>query len=108
MNLRTLTALPTLTALVLLGGAPHSTAAAATNTTAVAPAPDLATNAAARVTTLDPKLPTLFVAGDSTAARGTGEAQQGWAVPFANYFDAAKVNVANRARGGRSSRTFIT
>jgi lysophospholipase L1-like esterase len=53
-------------------------------------------------------LPTIFIAGDSTAARGKGEQQQGWGVPFADYFDAAKVNVANRARGGTSSRTFIT
>ncbi len=72
------------------------------------PAPDLATNSAARGTPLNPALPTLFVAGDSTAARGRGEAQQGWAVPFADYFDPAKINVANRARGGRSSRTFVT
>jgi lysophospholipase L1-like esterase len=50
----------------------------------------------------------LFIAGDSTAARGAGEAQQGWAVPFADYFDRSKLNVVNRARGGRSSRTFIT
>jgi lysophospholipase L1-like esterase len=48
------------------------------------------------------------VAGDSTAARGAGERQQGWAVPFASYFDPAKVNIVNRARGGRSSRTFLT
>lgn len=56
----------------------------------------------------DPRLPTIWVAGDSTAAAGTGETQQGWAVPFADYFDPAKINVVNRARGGRSSRTFIT
>jgi lysophospholipase L1-like esterase len=59
------------------------------------------------VATLNPALPTIFVAGDSTAARGRGEHQQGWGVPFADYFDPAKANVANRARGGRSSRTFI-
>ena len=29
-------------------------------------------------------------------------------MPFADYFDPTKVNVLNRARGGRSSRTFIT
>lgn len=75
---------------------------------AAKPAPDLAKNPAPLVAPLNPALPTIFVAGDSTAARGRGEAQQGWAVPFANYFDPAKVNVANRARGGRSSRTFIT
>ncbi len=73
-----------------------------------APAPDLKANPAPRVALLDPTLPTLFIAGDSTAARGRGVTQQGWGVPFADYFDPAKVNVANRARGGRSSRTFIT
>jgi len=72
------------------------------------PAPDLASNPAARATPLNPALPTLWVAGDSTAAPGAGASQQGWAVPFADYFDSAKVNLANRARGGRSSRTYIT
>ena len=55
----------------------------------------------------NPALPSLFIAGDSTAARGRGETQQGWGVPFADYFDPAKINIVNRARGGRSSRTFI-
>jgi lysophospholipase L1-like esterase len=73
-----------------------------------APALDLASNPAAERGQIDPALPTIFVAGDSTAARGKGEIQQGWAVPFADYFDPAKVNVVNRARGGRSSRTFIS
>jgi lysophospholipase L1-like esterase len=71
-------------------------------------APDLATNPAAPVSVINSNLPTIFVAGDSTAARGAGEKQQGWAVPFADYFNPAKVNVVNRARGGRSSRTFVT
>lgn len=71
-------------------------------------APDLAVNPAARVSELDPTLPTLFIAGDSTAARGSGENQMGWALPLADFFDAAAVNVVNRARGGRSSRTFVT
>ena len=58
---------------------------------------------------LNPALPTLFIAGDSTAARAGGNApNQGWGVPFADYFDTTKINLANRARGGRSSRTFIT
>jgi lysophospholipase L1-like esterase len=56
---------------------------------------------------LDPKLPTLFVIGDSTAASDDGVAV-GWALPFPAYFDPAKINVANRARSGRSSRTFLT
>src|SRR3954468_14157946 len=72
------------------------------------PAPDLARNPTSTAPALNPALPTLFVAGDSTAARGRGEHQQGWAVPFADYFDLTKVNVVNRARGGRSSRTFVT
>ncbi len=57
---------------------------------------------------LNPSRPSLFIAGNSTAARGAGDRQQGWGVPFAAYFDTSKVNVVNRARGGRSSRTFIT
>lgn len=72
------------------------------------PAPDLAKNPAPTRTPLNPALPTIFIAGDSTAARGKGETQQGWGVPFADYFDPAKVNVANRARGGTSSRTYVT
>ncbi len=72
------------------------------------PAPDLTVNPAAPIVALNPALPTLFVAGDSTAAKGSSADQQGWAVPFADYFDPAKINVANHARGGRSSRTFIT
>ena len=72
------------------------------------PAPDLTTNSPPRLTQINTNLPTIFIAGDSTAARGSGTNQQGWAVPFADYFDRSKVNVVNRARGGRSSRTFIT
>ena len=71
-------------------------------------APDLTTNPAPPTAVINPKLPSIFIAGDSTAARGNGTNQQGWAVPFAGYFNPAKVNVVNRARGGRSSRTFIT
>jgi len=89
-----------------------SVASAKTNSapiaTAPAPAPDLATNPPSTARVLDTNLPAIFIAGDSTAARGAGEAQQGWAVPFANYFNPTKVSVINRARGGRSSRTFIT
>jgi len=64
--------------------------------------------AAGSVPTLNPQLPTVFVAGDSTSAAGGAGPIQGWGVPFAAYFDAAKVNVYNGSRGGRSSRTFIT
>ncbi len=47
--------------------------------------------------------PTLFIVGDSTASNG---ADRGWGSHLANYFDATKIKVVNRARGGRSSRTF--
>ena len=71
-------------------------------------APDLATNPAAETAALNRALPTLFIAGDSTAAKNNGQPIQGWGVPFADYFDRTKVTVANHARGGRSSRTFLT
>jgi lysophospholipase L1-like esterase len=55
----------------------------------------------------NPLPPTLFVIGDSTA-NNNANGGLGWADPFVNYFDATKLNVVNRARGGRSSRTFVT
>jgi lysophospholipase L1-like esterase len=87
---------------------PFALAAGLLPLAALQPAPDLARNPAPRAAPLNPALPTIFIAGDSTAARGRGERQQGWAEPFGDYFDHTKVNLANRARGGRSSRTFIT
>lgn len=58
--------------------------------------------------TRHPDRPALFIAGDSTAAPSPKEGQEGWGAPFASYFDASKIDVINAARGGRSSRTFIT
>src|SRR6266853_199509 len=55
----------------------------------------------------NPKLPTIFVVGDSTANNNANGAR-GWGDPFVSYFDTTKINVTNRARAGRSSRTFIT
>ena len=55
----------------------------------------------------NPKLPSLFIVGDSTANNNANGAR-GWGDPFIAYFDASKINVLNRARAGRSSRTFIT
>jgi lysophospholipase L1-like esterase len=52
-------------------------------------------------------LPSLYIAGDSTAQRGDPD-HTGWGKPIADLFDPAKVNVVNRAVGGRSSRTFVT
>jgi lysophospholipase L1-like esterase len=51
--------------------------------------------------------PTLFIAGDSTVRNGT-KGQQGWGERLGESFDASRINVVNRAIGGRSSRTFIT
>ncbi len=89
---------------------PATTAESVKPDAAPAPAlaPDLATNPPPPAAVINPALPSIFIAGDSTAARGAGTSQQGWAVPFATYFDPTKVNIVNRARGGRSSRTFIT
>ena len=54
----------------------------------------------------NPNLPTLVVAGDSTAATGD-PAHRGWGAVLVDYFDTNKVNLVNRARGGRSFRTFL-
>ena len=51
--------------------------------------------------------PTLFIVGDSTVKNGT-RGQMGWGDPIAKLFDLEKIRVENRARGGRSSRTFQT
>jgi len=53
----------------------------------------------------NPALPTLVIAGDSTASTGD-PAHRGWGAVLIDYFDTNKVNVINRARGGRSFRTF--
>jgi lysophospholipase L1-like esterase len=51
--------------------------------------------------------PTLWLIGDSTVNNGT-PGQKGWGSVIAPFFDETKINVVNRARGGRSSRTFYT
>ncbi|MDP9038285.1 MAG: GDSL-type esterase/lipase family protein [Acidobacteriota bacterium] len=53
---------------------------------------------------LDPKLPTVFVVGDSTARNGR---DLGWGDHLAHYFDTTRINVANRSRAGRSSRSYM-
>jgi lysophospholipase L1-like esterase len=73
-----------------------------------APAPDLMSNPTASARPTNPALPTVFVAGDSTAAKNNSQPIQGWGEPFHDYFDPSKINVVNLARAGRSSRTFIT
>jgi len=54
-----------------------------------------------------PKL-RILIAGDSTAANSGAQDVQGWGASFPSCFDSARVEVFNRARGGRSSRTFMT
>jgi rhamnogalacturonan acetylesterase len=77
---------------VLIASCVFSTAHAATPSTAPA---------------TDPKLPTLFLVGDSTVRVNTS-GQRGWGDPIREFFDTSRINVVNRAIGGRSSRTFIT
>lgn len=53
----------------------------------------------------DAKLPTLWIVGDSTL--NSNAPMRGWGQELAQFFDLSKINVVNRAIGGRSSRTFI-
>jgi lysophospholipase L1-like esterase len=52
------------------------------------------------------KLPTLWIAGDSTLR--SNAPMRGWGQDLGTFFDPKKINVVNRAIGGRSSRTFFT
>jgi rhamnogalacturonan acetylesterase len=59
-------------------------------------------------------LPSIYIVGDSTASYHPDRDQegyaapQGWGVFFPAFFNPDKVNVVNVARGGRSSRTYMT
>lgn len=56
-------------------------------------------------------VPTIWLVGDSTVRNGHGDGannQMGWGDELAQFFDTNKVNIVNRAIGGRSSRTYIT
>jgi rhamnogalacturonan acetylesterase len=53
---------------------------------------------------LNPDLPTVFIVGDSTARNN---ADLGWGDHLAHMFDTNRINIANRAIAGRSSRTYI-
>ncbi|MBP3331395.1 MAG: rhamnogalacturonan acetylesterase [Tidjanibacter sp.] len=50
--------------------------------------------------------PTLYIIGDSTVAQNSGKIV-GWGSPIADMFDTTRINVVNKARGGRSSRTYL-
>jgi len=71
---------------------------------AMQPPPTPPQTSAAPATPFNPALPTAFIVGDSTARN---QADLGWGDHFAHYFDTSRINVANRAHAGRSSRTFI-
>lgn len=51
--------------------------------------------------------PTVWLIGDSTVNNGT-KGQQGWGSALPEFFDTSKVTIQNKARGGRSSRTYFT
>ena len=55
-------------------------------------------------------VPKLFVASDSTASfyKPNPKNQQGWGAVLQPLFEESKLQVVDVARGGRSSRTFIT
>lgn len=54
---------------------------------------------------INPNLPTLFIAGDSTAATGNARAR-GWAAVLMDYFDADKIVIVNRGQGGINFPNF--
>jgi lysophospholipase L1-like esterase len=49
----------------------------------------------------------VFIIGDSTVANGN-DSIAGWGKELPTYFDTARLVLTNKARGGRSSRTFHT
>ncbi len=53
-----------------------------------------------------PKKRSLFLIGDSTMANNGDENAVGWGVLLPKYVDTTRVNIINKARGGRSSRSF--
>lgn len=72
---------------------------------AMGQAPATQPNAPAAAMPADPKLPTLWIVGDSTA-NNNSNGGLGWGAVAPKFFDLSKINVVNRARGGRSSRSF--
>jgi lysophospholipase L1-like esterase len=49
-------------------------------------------------------LPTAYIISDSTASNTEN---RGWGDHFGQFFDLSRVTIVNRARAGRSSRTFV-
>ncbi len=59
------------------------------------------------LTDRNPALPTLFIAGDSTAARNSTDIQRGWGAVLVDYFDSGKINLVNYAQGGASFPSYF-
>lgn len=54
-------------------------------------------------------LPTLYLVGDSTVRIGSSKSDMiGWGERISPFFDSRKINVVNKAIGGRSARTYYT
>lgn len=49
----------------------------------------------------------VFLIGDSTMADNKNPDAVGWGVSFPKYCDTTRIEIINKARGGRSSRTFV-
>ncbi|MEG1025502.1 MAG: rhamnogalacturonan acetylesterase [Flavobacterium sp.] len=50
----------------------------------------------------------VFLIGDSTMADNGNPDAVGWGVAFPKYCDTTRIAVINKAKGGRSSRTFVS
>lgn len=55
--------------------------------------------------------PAIYLIGDSTVKNGSGKGSDGlwgWGDFLHEHFDTTRIHIENRARGGRSSRTYLT
>jgi lysophospholipase L1-like esterase len=55
---------------------------------------------------INPALPTLFIVGDSTAARNNDPDHRGWGAVLVDYFDTTRINLVNQAQGGASFPSY--
>ncbi len=85
----------------LLAGEPYRPMPAAPSA-ASAPAAPAPTRAV-----LNPRLPTLFLVGDSTVRSAGQGGMWGWGERLDTHIDAQHLQLANHAMGGRSTRTFL-
>jgi lysophospholipase L1-like esterase len=100
---------------VMLGVAGFAAAQATLQQEQTAPVPAVNTDPGRTIhfapPVLKPGIPTVWLVGDSTVRNGRGDGannQMGWGDELAPYLDLNKVNLVNRAIGGRSSKTYIT